>query len=703
MADSAPRRVDNLSVVLLLGGRSTRMGSAKHLLEHPTTLRPLYQHHLDLLCELKDEGVFPAGVVVSARSDQRDRLELPEGVELVEDDPEKNGDIGPASGILQAADAKPTATWLVLAVDLPFVTRSSILRLLASHAPDSPVSLYLHPSDGNPEPLFSVWTPRALERLRANCREGKSGPCRAAKDVWGGKIVEGRGGVTVVDEHCVRDADTPEEWERAVAALAQQQPRPDPTSSPPSARAPPPFAPPPVHSISFHTALALIDDIPLPRFDGAPRDPVPSTSTDERETRLPLVEAAGCVSTAAVRAALPFPLHDNSAMDGYAVPSALLVAASSALPVFLPILGRIVAGDPPPPPELVAALGTQGCWEIMTGAVFPSEAFDAVVKVEDARQSGEADRAGRRMVRFVARVAPHQHRRASGEQVRSGDVILSEGERMSPEKVLLLAACGVAQVAVLSASRPPPVARVRVGIVATGKEIVPLSSLAPGREPDPGHVVDCISPFLSALLISHGFEPVVLSPSGDSPTAFASTIAAALAADPPFSLLLTVAGVSRGSTDHIPSSLASLGISPVFHGVKIRPGAPVKLGFHPPTAARTSALPVFSLPGNPTASAACMRSFGDALLGRLGGVGAAWRSMDGAQAERWTRVLPATRSGSSSFWAVPVDAQTGLPSLESAAAREWAGPGALGSLAHAGAWLRVDVDERGASVAWRSF
>lgn len=78
MADSAPRRVDNLSVVLLLGGRSTRMGSAKHLLEHPTTLRPLYQHHLDLLCELKDEGVFPAGVVVSARSDQRDRLELPE-------------------------------------------------------------------------------------------------------------------------------------------------------------------------------------------------------------------------------------------------------------------------------------------------------------------------------------------------------------------------------------------------------------------------------------------------------------------------------------------------------------------------------------------------------------------------------------------------------------------------------------------------
>ena len=430
-----------------------------------------------------------------------------------------------------------------------------------------------------------------------------------------------------------------------------------------------------------------------------PAPSAPATSTDKHETRLPLVEAAGHIATAAVRAELPFPLHDNSAMDGYAVPSSLLAAAAPDLPVLLPVLGRIVAGDPPPPPELVAALGTRGCWEIMTGAVFPSTAFDGVVKVEDAQQSGEADRAGRPLVRFGVRAAPQQHRRARGEQVRAGDVILCEGERVSSEKVLLLAACGVAQVAVRSAPLPPPTPRGRVGILATGKEIVPLSALDPAREPAPGHVVDCITPFLSALLLSHGFEPVVLLPSGDSPTAFAST----LAADPPFSFLLTVAGVSRGSTDHIPSTLASLGVAPVFHGVKIRPGAPVKLGVHPPTSARLCPLPVLSLPGNPMASAACMRSFGDALLERLGGAGTGWRSMEAAQARRWAQVLPPTRSGSSSFWAVPVDAQAGLPSLEMAAARAWKGPGALGSLVEAGAWLRVDADERGASVFWRSF
>lgn len=227
------------------------MGSPKHLLLHPASQQPLYLHHLELLRQLEREGVFSRGVFVSARADQRAALELPEvrpfplvvtlllssrtltaetvqGVACVEDDPDRNGDIGPASGILQASAARPDATWLVLAVDLPFVTRASILHLLSAHAPDSPVSLFLHPSDGNPEPLFSIWTPRALEQLRHNCREGKSGPCRAAKDVWGGKIVEGKGGVKVLEEDSVRDADTPEEWEKALAALARKEVRQHP-------------------------------------------------------------------------------------------------------------------------------------------------------------------------------------------------------------------------------------------------------------------------------------------------------------------------------------------------------------------------------------------------------------------------------------------------------------------------------------------
>jgi molybdopterin-guanine dinucleotide biosynthesis protein A len=138
-----------------------------------------------------------------------------QGVQAVLDDPETNGDIGPAAGILTAATSKSDATWLILAVDLPFISRDSILHLLKAHLTDSPVSLYLHSDDGNPEPLFSIWTPTALAQLRSNCRAGKSGPCRAAKDVWGGKIGPGAGGVEVPTEDWITDADTPDEW-RAV-------------------------------------------------------------------------------------------------------------------------------------------------------------------------------------------------------------------------------------------------------------------------------------------------------------------------------------------------------------------------------------------------------------------------------------------------------------------------------------------------------
>ncbi|BGP40742.1 hypothetical protein JCM10449v2_004707 [Rhodotorula kratochvilovae] len=611
------------------------MGSPKHLLLHPVTHRPLYQHHLEVLKQLSDEGVFPEGVFVSAREDQRAQLELPEGVETVLDRPERNGDIGPASGILEAFATKHSATWLLLAVDLPFLTRASILHLLSSHPADSPVSLFLHPSDGNPEPLFSVWTPPALEQLRQNCLKGKSGPCRAAKDVWGGKIVEGKGGVKVLGDNWVTDADTPEEWEKAVAALAR-------------------------------------------------------------------VEATGGIASTDVFAALPHPLHDNSAMDGYAVPSSLLSSASPSQPISLPVLGRIVAGDPPPSRNLVTSLGTQGCWEIMTGAVFPSKAFDAVVKVEDARSTG-TDEAGGRVIRFEAPIRHEQNRRKRGEQVQAGQVILRAGERVSPEKVLLLAACGVAQV-VVHAPVAPPVARGRVGIVATGKEVIPLSSLSTGIEPSPGQVIDCITPYLSSLLSSSGFEPVLLSPTGDSTSSFASTVSAALSASPPLSLLLTVAGVSLGVTDHLPSTLASLGLAPIFHGVRIRPGAPVMLSH----SAEGDVPPVLSLPGNPMASAACMRSFGTALLTRLGGEGHAWKAMEvpteGAEGGAWTEMLARVKGGLSSFSAVPVDAKTGLPSLTIGTAGRRAGPCALGSLVGAGAWVRVDAGEDGTrAVEWCSF
>ncbi|BGP25336.1 molybdenum cofactor biosynthesis protein [Rhodotorula toruloides] len=708
MAYDAVPTVPRLAALVLLGGKSSRMGRPKALLPHPKTGMPLYKHHLRVLEELEQEGVFPEGVWISGRGDQRDELELPEAIHYVVDDPAKNGDIGPASGILQAFDQNPDATWLLLAVDLPFVTRSAIVHLLQSHPTDSPVSLFLHPSDGNPEPLFSVWTPRALAQLRENCKKGKSGPCRAAKDVWGGKIVEGCGGVKVLEENWITDADTPEEWERAIASLsavkaaplAEPSIPPTPPASPPPPQAStslPVFAPIRRQPISFTAAIDAIS-----RLEPRKANIASSSKHVEHQptsvTSVPVEQAVGCLASSFIYARFPHPLHDNSAMDGYAIPSSLLSSASPSSPVELPVLGRIVAGDSPPLLEEVEAAGKVGCWEIMTGAVFPSDEFDAVVKVEDAWRATASDAAGRPVVVFKAPVVAGQNRRRRGEQVQAGEIVLREGELVSPEKVLLLVATGISSVSVRSVRFNQLPRRGRVGIIATGKEVIPLSALS-SAEPSPGQVVDCVTPYLCAVLRSRGYEATVFSPSGDSTSSFASTVSTALSSSSPLDLLLTTAGVSLGVTDHLPTTLSSLGLREIFHGVSIRPGGPVMLTLHAnETAGRTT--PVLSLPGNPMASAACMRSFGCAILMQLEGeADGEWKKLEVKTEEEeraWADLTGKMRKGLSSFFALPVDEKTGEPSLACRMIGERrAGPCAVGSLVGAEAWVRVDAGPDG--------
>lgn len=78
MAEDPLPTVPKLAALVLLGGKSSRMGRPKALLSHPRTGLPLYKHHLRVLEELEQKGVFPEGVWVSGREDQRDELELPE-------------------------------------------------------------------------------------------------------------------------------------------------------------------------------------------------------------------------------------------------------------------------------------------------------------------------------------------------------------------------------------------------------------------------------------------------------------------------------------------------------------------------------------------------------------------------------------------------------------------------------------------------
>ncbi|MFZ0529949.1 MAG: molybdopterin molybdenumtransferase MoeA, partial [Propionicimonas sp.] len=90
---------------------------------------------------------------------------------------------------------------------------------------------------------------------------------------------------------------------------------------------------------------------------------------DLRTEDVPLAVAAGRVLAAGVTSPVSIPVFDNSAMDGFAVRFADVVAA----PVELRVVADVPAGSPADPPALPGE-----CVRIMTGAALPTFA-DTVV------------------------------------------------------------------------------------------------------------------------------------------------------------------------------------------------------------------------------------------------------------------------------------------------------------------------------------
>lgn len=108
------------SAVLLAGGESRRMGRDKAAVVFRD--EPLWRRQLRVLRDLGLEKVF-----VSARTESS---WLPDDTELLLDEPPSRG---PLSGVTKALAQMQTSHLVVLAVDMPFVTREQ-LQFLCSEA-----------------------------------------------------------------------------------------------------------------------------------------------------------------------------------------------------------------------------------------------------------------------------------------------------------------------------------------------------------------------------------------------------------------------------------------------------------------------------------------------------------------------------------------------------------------------------------------
>ena len=292
-----------------------------------------------------------------------------------------------------------------------------------------------------------------------------------------------------------------------------------------------------------------------------------------------LRDALGRVLAADIVSPIAVPGHTNSAMDGYAF-------AGSELPEqgerSFHLLGTSWAGKPyfgevPP-----------GCTvRVMTGAAMPA-GTDTVVMQEQVECAGDR-------VTVTAGHKVGQNVREAGEDLAPGARVASEGKRIYPAELGLLASLGIVRVRV----RP----RLRVATFSTGDELRSI-----GETLDPGTIYDSNRYTITGMLERLGTDIIDLGVIRDERAAIrAAFVEAAERAD----VIISSGGASTGEADYVRETLGALG-RVGFWRIAIRPGRPLAFG-------RVRDAVFFGLPGNPVAVMVTFYQFVQPTLLRLMG------------------------------------------------------------------------------------
>ena len=296
---------------------------------------------------------------------------------------------------------------------------------------------------------------------------------------------------------------------------------------------------------------------------------------------LPLTSAAGRINTRDIHAALPLPGFDNSAMDGWALHESDCGITGTPL--------RIIGGQPAGPDRGLTVREGEAA-RIFTGAPLPAGTA-AVVMQEDAACDGDT-------VTVSEAAQPGEFIRRAGSDVCAGQLLIRQGTPLTPQRIGVLAAQGMA---IVECGKLP-----RAAIVCTGEELI-----APGTPlPHAGALYNSNGPMLAALLnSSRTAAPQSVDTVRDDLAALTGCLRSRLEQS---DVLVIAGGVSVGDHDLVKPALQQLGIAPQFWRIAVKPGKPFLFC----TAGRKL---IFGLPGNPVSAFVTAVLFVLPALRRLAG------------------------------------------------------------------------------------
>lgn len=187
-----------LKGLVLSGGQSQRMGHDKGAINlHGTEQR---YHVAEMLTEVCSE------VYISCRSEQVEVINTNYATLI-----DTFTGLGPFGAILSAFRYDPNSAWLVMACDLPLFDKVALQYLVTNRDSSAFATAYKNEAEGFPEPLITIWEPKAYQRLLSYMAQGYSCPRKVLinSDI---KLLD------PIDANALTNVNTPEEL-----AIVKQQ------------------------------------------------------------------------------------------------------------------------------------------------------------------------------------------------------------------------------------------------------------------------------------------------------------------------------------------------------------------------------------------------------------------------------------------------------------------------------------------------
>jgi molybdopterin-guanine dinucleotide biosynthesis protein A len=142
-------KISQVKGLILMGGKSSRMGSDKAQLDYHGQAE--YQRLYEMFTKLDIETSVSV-------ADSRDGINLPQVVDSFLG-------LGPYGGILSAFKADPKCAILSVPCDVPLVDEGLVRILLDRRDPSKVATCFYNPETDFPEPLITLWEPKAYPLL----------------------------------------------------------------------------------------------------------------------------------------------------------------------------------------------------------------------------------------------------------------------------------------------------------------------------------------------------------------------------------------------------------------------------------------------------------------------------------------------------------------------------------------------------------